>query len=73
MAHYTRSLGGLMILGVGVGLMIGGADDDEVSAIVLGTIVIGFIPAAIGAGMFLWGVVRLNRAESPASRPVGPV
>ena len=54
--------GGLMILGVGLGLMIGGVDDDEVSAIVLGTIVIGFIPAALGSGLFLWGVTRLNRS-----------
>ena len=54
--------GGLLILGVGLGLMIGGVDDDEVSAIVLGTIVIGFVPAILGSGMFLWGVSRLNRS-----------
>ncbi len=54
--------GGLMILGVGVGLMIGGGDKDEVSAVILGTIVIGFVPAVTGSGLFLWGVARLNRS-----------
>ncbi len=55
--------GGLMILGVTLGLAIGGIDAEEVSAIVLGTIVIGVFPAMAGAGLFLFGVRRLNRSD----------
>ncbi len=57
--------GGLMVLGVGLGLMVGGVDSEEISAVILGTIVIGFVPAATGAGLFLWGVVRLNQGGAP--------
>ncbi len=58
--------GGLMILGVGLGLAIGGVDEEEISAVVLGTLVIGVFPAVTGSGLFLWGVTRLNRRFSPA-------
>ncbi len=54
--------GGLIILGVGLGLAIGGVDQEEVGAVVLGTLVIGVMPALAGAGLFLAGVLRLNRA-----------
>lgn len=55
--------GGLMILGVGVGLAIGSADAEEISELILGTIVIGFFPAVTGSGLFLWGIRRLNRSS----------
>ncbi len=55
--------GGLMILGVALGLAIGGVDSEEVTAVLLGTLVIGVMPALAGAGLFLTGVLRLNRRE----------
>ncbi len=53
--------GGLIILGVALGLAIGGVDAEEITAVVLGTLIIGVMPAAAGAGVFLAGILRLNR------------
>ena len=60
------SAGGLMTLGVALGLVIGGVDSEEVGAILLGTMIIGVLPAAGGCGLFLWGVARLNRSGRAA-------
>ena len=55
-------VGGLVTLAVLVGSLIGGTDPDELRFLVLGTLIVGVLPALVGAGLFLWGVRRLNRA-----------
>ncbi len=56
------SLGGLMLLGVGLALVTDGLGGEAIGTVVLGTLIVGVLPAAGGCGLFLWGVVRLNRA-----------
>ncbi len=56
------SAGGLIILAVALGLAIGGVGAGEITAVVLGTLIIGVMPAAAGAGVFLAGILRLNRS-----------
>jgi protease PrsW len=56
------SAGGLMLLGVALALVTDGLDGEEIGTVLLGTLIIGVLPAAAGAGLFLWGVVRLNRS-----------
>ncbi|MCP3959005.1 MAG: PrsW family intramembrane metalloprotease [bacterium] len=54
--------GGLVVLAVVIGVLLGGSDPEELRFLVLGTGLIGVIPAAAGTGLFAWGVRRLNRA-----------
>ena len=56
------SVGGLMLLGVGLALVTDGLDGEKIGVVILGTLIAGVLPAAAGVGLFLWGVVRLNRA-----------
>ena len=53
--------GGLVVLAVAIGVLLGASDRDELPYLLLGTVVIGVVPALIGAGLFAWGVRRLNR------------
>ena len=60
--------GGLIILGVMLGMMVGGVDSEEIGDLILGTLIIGFLPAGVGSGLFLWGVRRLNRSDEATPR-----
>ena len=42
--------------------MVEGAQTEELAALVLGTFLIGVVPAGAGCAVFLWGVGKLNRA-----------
>lgn len=55
------SLGGLMIFGVLLAFLFGIEDGEELGEIILGTAIVGVLPALVGANLFLWGVRKLNR------------
>jgi len=54
--------GGLLLLGVALALVLDESDPEELSEILLGSMLIGVLPAVIGCALFLKGVRRLNRA-----------
>jgi hypothetical protein len=65
------SIGGLMILGVIIGVATGGADNQDLGSLVVGTAVIGVLPLALGLFLFARGVKGLGAppAPTPAMQP----
>ncbi len=59
---FLASSGGLIVLAVLLGWMLEGTDSEELNSLVLGTLLIGVLPAALGCGLFMGGIRRLNRA-----------
>ena len=56
------SVGGLVMLGVALALVIEGGQTEELGDLVLGTVLIGILPALIGSGIFYRGLKTLNQA-----------
>ena len=61
---YSRGPQVVFLFGAGSATqtMIEGAGAEEIAPLVLGTFLIGVIPAGAGCGFFFWGLRRLNRA-----------
>ncbi len=71
MGAIAAGLGGLVVLGVLAGVALGGTGADGtgvegIAELVLGTAILGGLPAGLGLVLFLAGVTRRNRAR-PAS------
>ncbi len=58
----VASAGGLVSLGVLLGVLVG-VEIEDAAALVFGTVLLGVLPLGMGAGLFAWGVRRLNRAS----------
>lgn len=54
--------GGLVTLAVALALTLGETEREELGEVVLGTLIIGVAPAALGCGLFVYGIRQLNRA-----------
>ena len=56
-------IGGLFTLVVGVSLITGSVDADEVGSMIGGGVIIGVFPLLVGLTLFVLGIRRLNRAN----------
>jgi len=62
------SLGGMFLLGVLLGLLAG-VQPEDLSALLIGGVVIGLLPLLAGFALFFLGLRRLVRARGSRSRP----
>lgn len=53
--------GGLVLFGVLLAFLFDLTDGEELAELVLGTLIVGVVPALVGAGLFVLGIRRLNR------------
>jgi hypothetical protein len=58
------SLGGLIVLGIGLGWLLEGVEPDEVGSLIAGAVVLGVLPLAGGLVLFVLGLKRMRAASA---------